>query len=36
MLEVDYNRNSIMYDIVEIEDNGEKYYKLRRREKERK
>lgn len=36
MLEVDYYKNSVMFDIIEIEDMGNKYYKLKRREKERK
>jgi len=36
MLNIDYKKKSIIYDIVEIEDNGNVLYKLKRREKERK
>lgn len=36
MLDIDYKKKSVMYDIIEMEEKGEIYYKLKRREKERK
>lgn len=36
MLNVDYKKNTVIYDIIEINDEGMLIYKLKRREKERK
>lgn len=36
LLNVDYKKNTVMYDIIEMENEGMLIYKLKRREKERK
>jgi hypothetical protein len=36
MLNIDYKKNTIIYDIIKIEEEGKTMYKLKRREKERK